>query len=211
MSTPKGRSILIGLGEFVSRRWFTKDFPVLVQKIIDVFQTRNQVVLGGLPSVGASVTASVLQVSTTALDAVLNGRIKAQLAAQTNVDLFTTAGVVAQPIFTDGSTAAAISLGTSEEARVALIVCNTDGAGAAVDTDNGVVKLLAVVAGTATTYATKTAPPTSVEIQAALEASTGVHAGVTGWAWLGSIVWDENAGSPTGTVTPNRNNVISAL
>lgn len=211
MSTPVGRSIVQSLSEYAVRGWYTREFPRLVTKIIEAVQHRNQVSAGGVVSAGGTISASVLQINTTALDSVLNGLMKAQLAAQTNLDLFTTGGAAAQAIFADGSTAAAISLGASEKAYVAILACNTNGAGAAVDTDNGVVKLLAVVAGTSSTFATMDAPPSSVEIQAALEASTGVHAGVTGWVWLASAEWDEGGGSPAVTITLNRNNVAQAL
>lgn len=211
MSAPLGRSILAGLADFVGRGWYTKSIESLVAKIISSMKLRNEVQRGGVVSNGASVTASACQIDTTALDCVLNGRIKAQLAALNDVDLFTTAASVGQAVFQNGATAAAISLATDETAHIAVIACNTDGAGGATDTDNGAVIIVAVVAGTATTYASKTAPPSSVEIQAALEASTGVHAGVTGWVWLASILWDENSASPTRTITLNRNNVISEL
>lgn len=211
MSAPLGRSVIAGLADFVGRGWYTKSIGDLVSKIISSMKFRNEVRTGGVVSNGATVSASVCQIDTTALDCTLNGRIKAQLAALNDADLFTTSGSIGQPIFQNGATAAAISLATDETAHMAVIACNTNGAGGATDTDNGAVIVMAVVAGTATTYASKTAPPSSVEIQAALDASTGVHAGVTGWVWLASILWDENSGSPTRTITLNRNNVISEL
>lgn len=211
MGTPKGRSILSDLSQFVSRNWYVKDFTKLVQKILDVMQHRNEVVSGGVASAGATVSASVLQANITAMSSVLNGRIKAASGALTDTDLFTTAGSIGRATFVDGSSAAAISLSGSQTAQVALIACNTDGSGGADDLDNGAVKFVAVVAGTATTYASKTAPPTSVEIQAALDAATGVHAGVTGWVHLATIEWDEGGGSPVATFALNRNNVSLAI
>lgn len=211
MSTPSGRSILAALGEFASRGWYVKDFTKIVQKIIDVVQHRNEILSGGVVSVGATVSASVLQVSTTVMGLALNGHLKS-LAAQTDVDLFTTAGVVGKAIYSNGADASALNIGAgTNKAYIAIIACNTDGAGGDVDTDDGAVKLVAVVAGTATTYQLKTAPPTSVEIQAALEAATGVHDGVTGWLWVGKAVWDAASGSPVATLTPNRNNRALAL
>ena len=211
MSTPKGRSILSDLSQCASRGWYVKDFTKLVQKILDVVQHRNEILSGGVASVGATVSASVLQANVTAMSVVMNGRLKAATAALTNTDLFATAGSIGQAIYTNGATAAAISLTAGQVAQVALIACNTDGAGGADDLDNGAVKFVAVVAGTATTFMTKTAPPTSVEVQAALAASTGVHAGVTGWVHVATIEWDEGSGSPVATFALNRNNVALAI
>jgi len=210
MSSPKGKAILQGITGHVVLGWFTREFPRLVNQIISSFQHRNEVVSGGVVTAG-TVTASALGLSVTAVGLILNGRIKAALGALANVDLFTTAGNVAQPIYTNGATAAAISLATDEIAHVAIIACNSGQDGTAVDTDNGAPLYLAVVNGTASTFAAQTGPPTSVQIQAALEASTSKHAGVTGWVWLASVVWDENSASPTGVVTLNRNNVVQAL
>lgn len=210
MSTPVGKSILQSLGEFQVRRWFTAAFPDLVAKIISAEQAKNEIISGGVVTAGGSITASVLQINMTALSAFLKGRLMAAVAAQTNADLFTTAGAIAQAIFTSGATAAAISLATSEKAHVTLVVCNTNGAGGKDQADNGTPKLLAIVNGSATGYGAKTTFATSTEIQAAILASTGVHAGLTGWAHVCDILWDENAGVPTSTITLNRNNVIAA-
>ena len=211
MSTPKGRSILASLGEFKSRGWYVKDFALFVQKVLDVVQHRNEILSGGIATVGGTVSATVLQLSTTICGLTLNGQLKS-LAAQTNADLFTTAGDIGKAIYSDGSDASAINIGSgTNTAYVSIIACNTDGAGGAVDTDNGAVKLVAIVAGTSSTYQTKTAHLSSVEIQAALDASTSVHDGVTGWVWVATALWDAASGSHTATVTNNRNNRALAL
>jgi hypothetical protein len=210
MSTAVGKSILQSLGELKVRHWFTKEFPNLVEKMISAMQNRNQIVEGGVVTAGGTISASVLQIDMTAVKSVLKGRIMADFALLNDVDLFTTAASIAQPIFTDGATAAAISLATDETAYVTVILCNTDGAGGAAEGDGGTPLLLAVVHGTALTYGAQTGHATSTQIQAALDASVGVHAGVTGWAHVAQILWDENSASPIVTIRKNRNNVIAA-
>lgn len=208
MSTVRGKSALQRLAEYGTSGfgWFTKELPTLRDKIIFAHKYRNEVRSGGVLSAGLTVSTSILQIDMTALDVILNGRMKAQLAALNDIDLFATAGSIGRATYSNGADASGILLGGAETAKVAVIACNTDGAGGKEDADNGAgVKIVAVVAGTATTYAAKTAPPTSVEIQAALDAATGVHAGVTGWVWLGHIAW---AGTPSATIVLNRNNVL---
>lgn len=187
--------------------WYTKVAQQLATDIRNLLLKGNAVLSGGVAAVGGTVSASVLQVTTTgALSAKLNGALKASLAAITDTDLFTTAGSVGQAIFEDGSSAAAISLATSETAQVTLVAVDSTGAGAATG-DNGAALYVAVVAGVGgagKTYQTKTAPLTNAQIRAALMASTGVHAGTTGFVRLADFEWDEGGGSPAATVTVNR-------
>lgn len=204
MATASGKAALQALTTFCdgSDLHVVRDLADLVSSS---YQGRSEIRAGGVLSAGGTISASAMQVDLTACDTTLAGKMQAQFAALNDTDLFTTAGSVGQAIYTDGATAAAIALDTDEVARVAVILCNSDGAGGVTD-DNGAPLIVAVVAGTAATFAAQTAPPTSAQIQAALEASAGVHAGVTGWVWLGHVVWDENSASPQVTVTKNRNN-----
>jgi len=194
------------LAKFVNypvNQWFTKEIPRLARDLRDLILNGSAVFAGGVVSAGASVTASVLQIDSTALDAKLSGNLKLQLGAQTNADLFATAGSVGQAIYADGADASGISLATDETAYVTVVAVDSDGAGAATG-DNGAVLLVAVVAGAAATYESQTAYLTDAEIRSALLASTGVHDGTTGFVRLADILWDENSASPTATVTVNR-------
>lgn len=178
----------------------------LRDKIVTAYQGRTEIRAGGVVTAGGTISASVLQVSTTALDVRMLGKLMAQLAAQTNLDLFTTSGAAARATYEDGTTAAAISLATDATAYVTVIAANTNGSGGAVETDNGAIKLIAMVKGTSSTYGDATRFLTSKEIDDALAAATGVHAGVTAWVHLANILWDENSASPQVTITLNRDN-----
>lgn len=211
MPTPKGRSILAKLSDFSIRGWYTRTFVDFILAVQSAFQHRNEITAGGLVTTGASVTASVLQVNMAAMNVTLDGRMKAQVTALANVDLFTTAGFVGRATYSDGTDASGIALATNKIARVSVIACNSNGAGGADNLENGGVKIVAIVSGTGVTYGNKTAPPTSAEITAALTAATGIHAGTTAWSHVATILWNENNASPSATVTSNRNNVVQAI
>lgn len=197
------------LDSFKVRGYYTKVIPELIEQIRLAGRRMSEVISGGITTVGASVTASVLQANVSAAGLKLNGKLKA-LGAITNGSLMAApSGSVGRSIYQDGSSASGITLGTSKKAYVTLIACNTDGAGGVVDTDDGAVKVVAVIKGTSATAQAATAHLTSIEIQRALEASSQ-HAGVTGWVHLAQILWDENAGSPQATIVLNRNNVREA-
>ena len=164
---------------------------------------QGSAVLSGGVTTGGTISASALGVTTTAIDAKTNGQLKTQLAALSDVDLFATAGSVGQAVFEDGSDASGISLATDETAQVSLIAADTDGAGAATGED-GALLYVAVVAGTATTYASASAPLSDGALRSALVSASGVHDGTTGFVRLADILWDENSGSPQVTVTVNR-------
>lgn len=184
--------------------WFTKVIKSLAADLATLLESGSAVQSGGVAADG-TISASALGTTTTgALVAKTNGVLKASLAALTDVDLFATAGSVGQAIYADGADASGISLATDEIAQVTLIALDSDGAGGANDADGGALLYLAVVAGTATTYAAQTQPLTSAEIDAAIAASTGVHDGTTGWLQLATIVWDENSASPTAVFTVAR-------
>jgi hypothetical protein len=120
--------------------------------------------------------------------------------SDTDLDVLTAGVKVHQPIYLDGSDATALSLGAGEKVAVALIVCNSDGAGDEI-TAASTVKILAVVGEVGTAVPT---PLSSARIQAALEASTGVHDGSTvRWVWLASVDFRV---TPSVTVTNNVSN-----
>jgi len=203
---PQGKRILQAVAQFKSRKWPSKDIETLADKIAEFFQERNEILSGGVTIDGEDSTASVLNVDMTAISSVLRGRLMAAVAAATPRDLFATAGSVGQAIYENGATAAAISLANPASAKVTLILCNSDGAGGASEDDNDAPLLVAVVAGTA--GALGAAHLSSQEIQDALEASAGVHAGVTGWAHVCQISWSRAGAAYTVTPTMNRNNVV---
>ena len=182
--------------------WYTKVLTELAADVRQLVKFGSAVISGGVAS-GGTISASALGVTTTALDAKTNGTLKTQLAALSDVDLFTTAGNVGQAVFADGSDASGISLATDETAQVTLIAADTDGAGAATGED-GALLYVAVVAGTSTSYASESGPLSDGELRTALLGSTGVHDGTTGFVRLADILWDENGGSPQATVTVNR-------
>jgi hypothetical protein len=195
--------LLTKLGNYPSRSgWYTKKIEELAADIRLLLKFGSAVISGGVTS-GGTISASALGVTTTALDAKTNGQLKTQLAALSDVDLFTTAANVAQAVFEDGSDASGIGLATDEVAQVTLIAADTDGSGGNTGED-GALLYVAVVAGTSTTYASTSAPLSDGELRAALLASTGVHDGTTGFVRLADIEWDENGGSPQATVTVNR-------
>ena len=198
------RYLLDKLNAYPVKKWFTTEIPNLARDLLAHLASASAVSAGGLVANGTTVTASALGLISSAVDAKIGGVLKTQLAALvTNVDVTITAAGVGQPIFADGTDASAISLATDEVAQVTLVVTDSDGAGAATGED-GAMLYVAIIAGTATTYMSTTAPVTDSGILAALEASTGVHDGATGAARLADIVWDENSASPTSVTTANR-------
>lgn len=182
--------------------WYTKVIPDITSEIRHLLKHGSAVIIGGVTT-GGTVSASALGVTTTALNAKTNGQLKAQLAALSDADLFTTTGGVGQAIFSDGADASGISLATDETAHVTLIAADSDGSGDHTG-DTGDLLYVAVVAGTDSTYAAASAPLTDGELRSALRASEGVHDGTTGFVRLSNILWDENSGSPEATVTVAR-------
>ena len=187
---------------FSSLSWWTQ-FPL-------AYTTRDEVISGGIVTAGATPTVTELMCITTELECVLNGKIKAPiaaLAAPNGDDLLdsTTPGV-GRPIFSDGDDASVLSLGAGEISQVSLIVCNSKGDGTVDDDDNGAAVLVAVVAGTSGDYDGK-GPLTSDEVTAALAAAAVVHDGNVSWQWVAQIEYD-NDGGVTVAPTMNRNNVL---
>lgn len=205
-----GKYALSRLFFHVARKsWYT-EIKNLRTKVVEAYSERSEIVSGGIVTDGTA-TATEMMCSVTAVSSVLKGRVMAAIPAISDDDLLdaATAGVQ-QPIYADGSDASGLSLGADETAYVTLIVCNSDGSGDAVENDDGAAQIVAIVAGTAATYASASAHLSSSEIQAALDASTGVHDGVTAWAHLSQCLYADTSGS-SWLVTPtmNRNNVVS--
>jgi len=192
------------LANYPVRRWFVTEIANLAKDIRGTLATTSAITSGGVAASGVTVSASVLQLSTTgAILSKVNGVLKASLAILTNVDVMTAAGSVGQPIFQDGSSAAAISLALNETAQVTLVAVDSTGAGAATG-DNGALLYVAVVAGGPATYAAQTKALTDSEIRSALLASAGVHSGSQGFVRIANVLWDQAAGAPVATVTVAR-------
>lgn len=192
------------LSAFPVLGWYKSAIRELALNIVTAFGTISQVYSGGVASAGASVTASVLQVSTSAaLASKIHGELKENAAALADADILAVAGAVARPTYSNGTTAVGITLTGDQVARVTLIATDSNNSGGATG-DNGAALYVAVVAGTSTTYAAATAFLTDGQIADALKAATGVHAGATGFVRLADILWDRNGGSPTATFTVNR-------
>ena len=209
MSLVVGKNAIQSLFNYTPRRGWGYELKNLRGKIVDAFRTRCEILDGGIVTDGTA-TATELMLNMTAMKVTLNGRLMT-FAAVTDDDFLDTSTVgVGQPIYQDGSDASALSLGTDESAYVTLIVTSSDDAGGDDDDDNGACLVVAVVAGTALTYAAQTEHVTSAEIQAALEASTTMHDGVTAWAHVCQLVYADTGGAAwAATVVMNRNNVVS--
>jgi hypothetical protein len=207
MHVPFGKNALQEVANFEPRRWFVKEMKRFALLVTDTFRERNEVLAGGVTTEGTGSSDTDLVVNVTELHAMLRGRLMDPIAAISDDDLFTTAGNIGQAIFQDGSDASGITLADEDVAKVTLIVANSDGAGGASDDDNDTAILIAVVAGTSGSLGSDHL--SSKQIQDALDASTGVHAGTTGWAHVALIDWEHESTGPVTTVTisMNRNNI----
>lgn len=221
MAIQWGKSPLHRIKSFRARNWFPAEFIKFGTKVADYYQDRCEVVYGLLGDVsGTTVSLSACGINLSVGEAVLNGRHYA-ITAESDTDVFTTAGQVGQAIYSDGADASGFAHtgSSSETAYISLILCNSDGAGGVDSTDGGSALILAVVNGSSSTYADQTAHCTAGEISAALEASDGIHdGGSTGapeakevsWVYLGEFVLTEDgAGDATaGSFVANRNNAV---
>jgi hypothetical protein len=210
MSSPLGRNALQKLLNFRVRGWFKTEIPRFAEEVVSLFKARNEILSGGVIEEGASISASTLNVTSNpavAIELMLNGRLMADIAALSDTDLVAAAK---DAIYSDGADAAAISLGADETAYVTLIATNSDKLGAADEDDGGTPELVAVIAGTSTTYADADEHLSSQAIQDALDASDTVHDGVTGWAHVAQILWADVGGAAwSATIVMNRNNAVS--
>ena len=211
MSLPLGKSPLQTIFNWLPRKSWYKELTLLRQKIVDAYQARNEVIIGGIVTDGTA-TAGTMMANVTALECVLNGKIKATISAISDDDLVDDATPgVEQAIYEDGTDASAITLTNDKTARVTIIVSNSKGDGTVDDVDGGTAVLIAVVKGTASTWNAQTRHLTSAEIQAALDASTDVHDGGASWAHVAQCLWADTGGASwLVTPTANRNNVLGA-
>ena len=183
----------------------------VLNDVVSTYQNRSEIVLGGVVVEGAGTTASALKLNTTLVNAVLAGRICA-LAAQTNLDVFTTASAVGQAIYKNGADASGITVPDETTAYITLLLTNSNGAGSVNDGDNLSPKLLAVVNATGTSdIDDNTRHLSSAEIRAALAASADMHDGLVleagGYQVLARVTWARTANTTyTVAVTMNRNN-----
>jgi hypothetical protein len=210
MTVPNGKNAMQRLLNWSIRRGWGYELKRGRTKVVDAFRERTEVLGGGIVSDGTA-TATELMLSMTECDLTILGRMGTIAEVVPDDDFLDAATTgVGQPVYGDGSDASALSLGTDETAKVTLIACNSDGAGAADEDDGGTFLIVALVAGTSSDYADQDSHLSSVEIQAALEASDSVHDGITGWAHLCQMDYADTGGAAwAATVTMNRNNVVS--
>ncbi len=212
-----------------AKGWYTKTISAFMDAIIRAFRLRNEV-LGGCTALAdgsgdTTMDHDHFEVGMTGnLATMLNGRLMAEIAAfaaaGSALDLLDDEETgIGQPIFSDGSSAdiaggewTGLADDAIETCYGTLIACNSDNEGGADEDDNGAPLLVLVIAGTGTTYGDAEAHLTSAEIQDALEASTDIHDGVTGWTHVAQIVFTSGDGDGTcsGEYVLNRNNVLEA-
>jgi hypothetical protein len=197
----------------VVRGWFVEEIPTAINRLIDTYGTRNEVLGGGSGAAASdevgAVTSSRIGFDLSSMDTMLRGRLMDATGTLSNTDLLTKAASVGQPIFADGADASALDLSTDETAYCTLVVTNSDGAGGADEADDGTPVFVLVIAGTSSTYADQSDHLDSYQIKLALAASSGIHDGTTGWQHVCRFVFDENDGSPQlSDVVSNRNNIL---
>ena len=116
MAIQWGKSPLHRIKSFRARNWFPAEFIKFGTKVADYYQDRCEVVYGLLGDVsGTTVSLSACGVNLSVGEAVLNGRHYA-ITAESDTDVFTTAGQVGQAIYSDGADASGFAhTGSSSE------------------------------------------------------------------------------------------------
>ena len=208
MGIAVGKNALQKLFNWTPRKSWYKELRKSRHQIVDSYRERSEILDGGIVTEGTE-TATELVAGIAECKVMLAGRQMTLAALATTSDLLTAATGIGQAIYDDGSNATAAALASGEVAYVTLIICNTDGAGGADTDDGGTCLVVAVISGSGTgDYDAEHV--TSAEIQAALDASDGVHDGTTAWAHLAQLTWTDTGGSAWAiAVTMNRNNVVS--
>ena len=198
MATQYGKNALQALKAFRSTKWFTKDFISLASDIAAKYASRNEMMFGGALSAG-TCSGTAIPVSLAAGEAMLAGKMH-PFAAISARDLH----ALTLLIFSDGSDASSVTLTGASGNHVSVIACNSDAAGSVIDEGTAPL-IVGIINGTdASTAAASAAPLSSAAIQTALEGSSSVHDGVTGWVHVGYIHGDiVNDGE---TVVSNLNN-----
>lgn len=203
MATQYGKNALQALKAFRSTKWFTKDFISLSSDIAAKYASRNEVLFGCLASdAGGSAVADGdnLDVSVAAGEVMLAGKMH-PVAALTANNLSNTPNHL---ILSSGADASGVTLTGDAGNFVALIAINSNVSGGVVSEGTAPL-IMGVLNGTdAGTAAAATRVLNSAEITAALAASSSVHDGHTGWAWIAQLEF--NIDSNTVTVTSNINN-----
>jgi hypothetical protein len=208
LEVPTGKHPLSRLYEWSpsDKGFYLKTADSLRDAFIDAYSHRNEIMTPGALAAGASIADDVLAVDFSGL----NGGFGFGDGAPTtfspssgaDVDMLTDAGVL-DAIFSDGTDATSTTLAVADSTRVALIYANSDGAGGALAT----FKALAIIMVDGEEWTDSV--PSTIQVQRALEASTGVHDGVTAWVWMAHATWNVTEG-PVGhlAITMNVNNKL---
>ncbi len=201
MATQYGKNALQALKAFRSTKWFTKDFISLASDIAAKYASRNEVLFGCLASDGGGATSgNDLDVSLAAGEVMLAGKMH-PLGALANQNL---SNVANHLILSSGADGSGVTLTGDAGNYVALIAINSNVSGGVI-AEGTAPLIMGVLNGTdASTAAAATQVLNSSEITAALAASSGVHDGHTGWAWIAQLEFNVTAN--TVTVTSNINN-----
>jgi hypothetical protein len=218
----KGRGVLGVLKSFQVSKWFTKEIERLAVEVADQYRTRAEIFSATVITAGTNPTTTggvVAKVNISAGTATLNGVLHATPAVS-DKDLFTdnAGNKIRTPIFSDGSSAAALSMSTGQVEFVTVVYCNSDNAGGvAAVADAAIGVYVAVCAGTAS--ARGTAHLSSKQISDALLASTFHGSADLRFTHVGRVkLVEANSGAAAGYkqddgatngFTTNRNNCLN--
>lgn len=205
MAKATGYAALAALTTFTAKKWFTKSFVDLVEDISLRYTKRTEILDGGLVTKGTTLSATVCDLSVSEMKTIMGGVLTTVSAISDKDCIAPEGGGFGQAIFSDGSNGNTLSLTSTARAFITIIVCNSDGSGSTSATP----LVIAVINGTSPSP-TSTAHLTTAEINAALAASTGKHAGVTEWAHVGRFEVLEGTFGALQNNTENRNNHLRA-
>jgi hypothetical protein len=205
MPKATGFSALAALTTFTAKKWFTKSFVDLVEEISLRYTKRTEILDGGLVSKGTHLSATVCDLDVGEMKIIIGGVLTTVGAISEKDCIAPEGGGFGQAIFSDGSNGNTLSLTSTARAFITIIVCNSDGGGSTSATP----LVIAVINGTGTSP-TATAHISTAGINAALAASTGIHAGVTEWAHVGRFEVLEGTFGALQSNTENRNNHLRA-
>lgn len=205
MPKATGYAALAALTTFTAKEWFTKSIVKLVDEISLRYTKRTEILDGGLVTKGTTLSATVCDLNVSEMKTIIGGVLTTVSAISEKDCIAPEGGGFGQAIFSDGSNGNTLNLAASAKAFITIIVCNSDGGGSTSATP----AVIAVINGTGPS-------PASLEhistagINAALAASTGIHAGVTEWAHVGRFEVHQADLSALQTNTENRNNHLRA-
>ncbi len=204
MAKATGFSALAALTTFTAKKWFTKSFVDLVEEISLRYSKRTEILDGGLITKGTTLSATVCDITVAEMKIIMGG-VLSTVSAISDKDCLAPESAFGQAIFSDGSNGAGLTLSSSARAFITIIVCNSDSNGSTSATP----LVIAVINGVGSSPVA-TAHLTTAEINAALAASTGKHAGVTEWAHIGRFEVLEGTFGALQNNTENRNNHLRA-